>query len=728
MRLLALALALALALPAPAQAQLQACLTATGAAVKAQSINAGDFWFVQSRSLRPQVTPAFIVLPTNAGQVQGIVNCARNNGVKVCARSGGHGFTGSAHCTGVMVDLRELRSWDYNTAAQTMTVGTGSTLGELFWYTLEKSGNSRLIGVGLCPSVGVGGYLLGGGHNPYSGLIGLTCEKLQSVNIVLANGNLVTATASNEYSELFWASCGGGGGSFGIATSATLNTADASPFQSNVFFRFAWPRSMAGEILSKFIDYDQDNGDSWVRMEVNQGGPLFAYGVCWKTSSTSDCINRLSKSAFFVQQSRSTSFIAAGTSVQDFQAFIGPSGGWGNFKTTTSKSTFVDRVYLDSGNYAKRVYASSFMGFGDAATKPSVAMLQEFADTCAAVNGPANDDWIVCQFNPWRGAAANNVIAPGKNSFANKRGNKSLFTEYIGQDSTGDLSALKAGEIKIRQISRAALSGIYVSYPEFGFDVKDYSYLYWGQSLQRLAYLKQSIDPNGLFAHPQQVPSGKIACPGTLAVTSPASDKRSISITGYPIGQLALMRSEIQLSSGCSLVSVANGGILGTSGSVHKIEFYDNKPATITISSSNLSACNVVTVTVNSIACSGSSPTPAPAITTAPSGSCTKTAPGERCIGAPGYPAVPWLGGCCTGDCAPDAAKGWGQWCPKVSGPPAPTPAPAITTAPTGSCTKTAPSQRCIGAPGYPAVPWLGGCCIGDCAPNAAKGWGQWCP
>jgi hypothetical protein len=54
MRLLALALALALALLAPAQAQLQACLTATGAAVKAQSINAGDFWFVQSRS---QVTP-----------------------------------------------------------------------------------------------------------------------------------------------------------------------------------------------------------------------------------------------------------------------------------------------------------------------------------------------------------------------------------------------------------------------------------------------------------------------------------------------------------------------------------------------------------------------------------------------------------------------------------------------------------------------------------------------
>jgi hypothetical protein len=97
---------------------------------------------------------------------------------------------------------------------------------------------------------------------------------------VVANRSLVTATASKENSELFWEKCGGGGGSFDNATSATLNTADASPFQSNVFFRFAWPRSMAGEILSEFIDYDQDNSDSLVRMDVNQGGPLFAYGIC----------------------------------------------------------------------------------------------------------------------------------------------------------------------------------------------------------------------------------------------------------------------------------------------------------------------------------------------------------------------------------------------------------------------------------------------------------------
>jgi hypothetical protein len=77
-----------------------------------------------------------------------------------------------------MVDLRGLRRWDYNSAAQKMNVGTGPTLGELFWYTLENSENSRLIGVGLCPSVGVGGYLLGGGHNPYSGIVGQTREKL----------------------------------------------------------------------------------------------------------------------------------------------------------------------------------------------------------------------------------------------------------------------------------------------------------------------------------------------------------------------------------------------------------------------------------------------------------------------------------------------------------------------------------------------------------------------
>lgn len=53
------------------------------------------------------------------------------------------------------------------------------------------------------------------------------------------------------------------------------------------------------------------------------------------------------------------------------------------------------------------------------------------------------------------------------------------------------------------------------------------------------------------------------------------------------------------------------------------------------------------------------------AISSAESPACTKTAPGQRCAGAEGYELVPWLGGCCFGECLPDASKGYGRWCPE---------------------------------------------------------------
>jgi hypothetical protein len=106
---------------------------------------------------------------------------------------------------------------------------------------------------------------------------------------------------------------------------------------------------------------------------------------------------------------------------------------------------------------------------------------------------------------------------------------------------------------------------------------------------------------------------------------------------------------------------------------------------------------------------------------TSTSAQCTKTPPGERCAGAPGFPPIPWKGGCCAGDCAEDAAKGWGSWCLAAG---APAPEPLLD----GRCAKTSSGERCSGADGFPYVQWKGGCCAGECVEDAAKGWGKWCP
>jgi FAD binding domain/Berberine and berberine like len=698
-----------------AQAQnLQSCL----AALHAPSINAANFNFHATRSLLPTPNPSFIVQPTTVQQVQAAVVCANTYNAKVCPRTGGHGFTGQGHCTGVMIDVRNIQFWNYNAATRQMSVGIGSTLGELFYRTMTLSGNSRLIGVGLCPSVGLGGFLLGGGHTPYGGIIGLTCESTASLRIVLADGSLVTASPTQN-TELFWASCGGGGGTYGIAVDAVINTADASVFNQNVYFRFNWPLSQAGSILSKFADYNQDNGNTWFRLEVNANAPIAGYGVCWGVSSTSACVSRLSQAAFFNEPNRNQELLVKGNTALDFQAFIGPVGDWGRKVASPGASSFNNKAYIESQLGFNRVYSSSYMSWGNAATKPSVAQLQTVANACAGVN-LAVVEWIVCQFNPWRAAMSNDRINPGKNAFANKRGDNSYFIEFIGGSRPGGagLSEVRRVEGIFKSATRPAFSGLYVSYPEFGLSTQDYSYLYWGQNLQRLANLKKILDPNSRFDHSQPMPSGTVACPGNLAVTSPSSNTRSIFITGYSLGQLALMKTVFQLSAGCSVASASNANVYSNgANNLFTADVYNNAPFVLTLSSSNPGACSVKTISVNGITCGAptttisTGPTPPTPSATTTTGSCT--AAGQRCAGAPGFPLVPYIG-CCSGGCNPDASKGWGSWCPSSG----------TSTNPPGTCTPL--NQRCAGATGFPFVQYIG-CCAGNCNIDANRGWGKWC-
>jgi hypothetical protein len=95
-------------------------------------------------------------------------------------------------------------------------------------------------------------------------------------------------------------------------------------------------------------------------------------------------------------------------------------------------------------------------------------------------------------------------------------------------------------------------------------------------------------------------------------------------------------------------------------------------------------------------------PEPAPA----PEKTCYKT--GERVKGAPGYPYVPYLAGCCSPADAPQAGDGWGEFCSPSRGgsytAPAPAPAPAPVYAPASGGNCHSAGQRCAGAPGYAAV------------------------
>ena len=161
------------------------------------------------------VVPAGIALCARPEDVQACVRWARENGVPLVARSGGHSFAGYSRTTGLQVDLRRMKS-----ATVDLQSGTLRVTGAVRFSDLDAvlRPHNLLIPAGQCPPVGLNGFTLGGGFGFYSRTHGLAVDHLIRTEVVLATGDKVTADHS-RHSDLFWACRGGGGGNFGINTS-----------------------------------------------------------------------------------------------------------------------------------------------------------------------------------------------------------------------------------------------------------------------------------------------------------------------------------------------------------------------------------------------------------------------------------------------------------------------------------------------------------------------------
>jgi FAD/FMN-containing dehydrogenase len=167
-------------------------------------------------------TPAVIVAPTSAADVQKAMAFAAAHNLKVAPRSGGHSYVGASTANGTMViDLRQMPGdLNYDAASGQVTVSPATSL-----YAMHQTlaGAGRGIPTGTCPTVGAAGHALGGGLGAQSRHAGLLSDQLTSASVVLPGGRTVTASAANN-PDLFWALRGGGGGNFGVTTSLTFAT------------------------------------------------------------------------------------------------------------------------------------------------------------------------------------------------------------------------------------------------------------------------------------------------------------------------------------------------------------------------------------------------------------------------------------------------------------------------------------------------------------------------
>ncbi|MFJ3334940.1 FAD-binding oxidoreductase [Streptomyces sp. NPDC086766] len=192
--------------------------------------------------------PAVIAGCTDTADVRATLAFARDAGLDLAVRGGGH--SGPGLCLvdgGLTLDLSPMRWVRVDPAARTAQVGGGSLLGDLDHATHTFG---LAVPAGIQSTTGVGGLTLGGGHGHLTRRFGLTVDSLAAADVVLADGSFVTAS-EEEHPDLFWA-LRGGGGNFGVVTSFTFRLHPVSTVGAGVTL---WPVDRTPEVLRWYREF-----------------------------------------------------------------------------------------------------------------------------------------------------------------------------------------------------------------------------------------------------------------------------------------------------------------------------------------------------------------------------------------------------------------------------------------------------------------------------------------
>ena len=191
--------------------------------------------------------PRVIVQALGAGDVMQAVRFARENDLLIAVRGGGHNVAGHALCDdGMLIDLSRLRSVRVDPRRRVAAADPGCSYTD---FDVECQAHGLATTGGTVASTGIAGLTLGGGLGFLMGSYGLACDNVRSVDIVLADGRFMKASA-DENTDLYWA-VRGGGGNFGVVTSFEFQLHPVGPLLGGMVI---WPITNGREALEVFRD------------------------------------------------------------------------------------------------------------------------------------------------------------------------------------------------------------------------------------------------------------------------------------------------------------------------------------------------------------------------------------------------------------------------------------------------------------------------------------------
>ncbi len=435
------------------------------------------------------VDPAAVAYCASVPDVRRCIAFARAHGVVATPRSGGHSYGGYSTGTGLVIDVSRLNTVTTDTPSMTAVIGSGTQLIDVYD---QLSNAGMLLPAGSCPTVGIAGLTLGGGIGVVGRKYGLTADNLVSLDVVTADGRLLTCN-SQEHAELFWASRGGGGGNFGIATSFTFGL---HPLPELALFTLDWPWEAAADVLGAWQDWMATAPDElWSNCQLQSAGTsglnvrsngVFVGGPQSLTTALQPLLRAAAPSRRFVGSDsyRHAMLVEAGCenlSVGQCHLSGGTAAG------TLPRSSFA----------ATSAYLTSALSPVGVAT--AVGAVQQLQAAVPLVGGGL-------VFDSYGGAI--NAVAPDATAFVHRHALCALQSSTSWGPGAGPATVDAAQQWLAHTAGAMApfVSGsAYQNYVDP--TLVDWADAYYGSNLARLVAVKRRYDPDDVFHFAQSIPT-----------------------------------------------------------------------------------------------------------------------------------------------------------------------------------------------------------------------------
>ncbi len=423
------------------------------------------------------VKPLAVLRAAGAADVRQAILWARRHGIRIRARSGGHSYAGySTVEDGLVIDLSALDGIAAHRPAQTASIGAGARLIDVY---ARLANGGATIPAGSCPTVGVGGLALGGGVGFASRKLGTTADNVLSVQIVTADGRILTCDRT-KHADLYWACRGGGGGNFGVVTSFRFRI---HPVTQASYFVLTWPWESMNDVVA-----------AWQRFAPRAPDGLFS--ICrLATGATSPSVQAFGQ--FFGSEAKLRQLLAPLRAIPGASLTTGTSPyfelmeRWAGCKTLG-----FDECHLaPRGSLPRTRFAAKSDYFAKRLPAAGISTLRTRIEQRQGHGGGA------AILDSYGGAI--NRVAPGATAFVHRRELFSIQYYAAIANAAGDAAAL-AWLRGFRAAMQPYASGhAYQNYIDA--DIVDWEHAYYGSNYARLRRVKSKYDPDNVFRFRQSI-------------------------------------------------------------------------------------------------------------------------------------------------------------------------------------------------------------------------------